>query len=161
MSAPEQDFDASEDDTPNNDSWDSFWAEVESESNQRTETIRGVTVVIPSSLPLKFSRELERLQDSDGSAELSALLINLFGQDVFDAWTDAGMSTLELQVVLAWVTALANGQDITFRRALELVRERGKEAAEAASQTHSNRSAGSGGPSKRTSSGNTASNRRR
>lgn len=133
-------------------SWDAFWAEVQREEEAahggpRTEDIRGVTVTVPTGLPLSLTRRMEELQDSDRLEDVAELLTKLFGEGVYEAWVDAGMETLELQVVLAWAVAQGTGQDISFRRAYEIVRERqkqGKALAQAA-RTRSRRSAGTGG----------------
>jgi len=52
------------------DSWDEFWAEIKrAEADERgeaaTEVIRGVTVVVPHDLPLRFQRRLEEIQDAE------------------------------------------------------------------------------------------------
>ena len=102
--------------TEQRESWDEFWAEVEAEQGgPRTETIRGVTVTVPTSLPLRFVRKMERLQDSSRFEDIASLTADLFGQDAVDAWTEAGMGLMELQTIFAWGVAHASGQPVSFR----------------------------------------------
>lgn len=201
-------------------SWDEFWAETErAEADERgdaaTETIRGVEVVVPHDLPLRFQRRLDDVQTQERTAradaaerearaaelraaeargddvtadleELNApaddpagdealantkaLLVDLFGRDVFDQWVDGGMTEKEFQVVLLWGMAHGKGQPMTFREAYTAFRRaEGKAPAPAsasAGATDSNSSrpsakrkprAATGGRSKATSTASTGS----
>lgn len=139
-------------------SWDAFWAEVH--GPVETATIRGVTVQVPRDLPLSFEYRASATRDSSRQEDHKALLKDLFGVDVLDAWVDAGMGAIEFQVVLFWAVSHGRGKPISFREAYEQVlgMERGK--AEAARTRTGDESAATGGRSKRTSPGSTASRRR-
>lgn len=137
-------------------SWDDFWAEVV--PTRRTENIRGVEVDVPADLPLKFTRELEQLVESQRDEDIQYLVSVLFGEDILDAWTENGMTGPEFQTVLAWGVAQGQGRDVSFREAYEAVRTGGKSLAPPASQT---KSGGTGARSRRTSGGSTTSRRKR
>jgi hypothetical protein len=153
---------------PNPDqSWDDFWAEVQrAEADARTgpptQTIRGIEVRVPHDLPLLFERKVDQLKGSDDEDAFADLLADLFGADVLDAWTEAGMTAREFQVALAWGMANGKGKPMTFREAYELVMDRDGDEGKASSSTRTNgRSGGSGGRSKRTSGASTGSRRKR
>lgn len=148
-------------------SWDAFWAEVAPEL-VRTETIRGVKVEIPSNLPLSFD---QRMAAAASEVAIRALLAEIFGTDVLDKWTKAGMGHLELQVVLTWAVANGQGRATGYREAYDLVRNAGKapapanreerRAAVARKPAAPRPSAATGGRSKPTSSASTTSTRKR
>lgn len=145
-------------------SWDDFWAEVEQRETPATTVIRGVRVPIPHDLPLRFDRRLEQLQGSTSEADVRALLTDLFGADVLDAWVEAGMTSREFRTLLRWAVANGRGTAMTFREAYEAVRadeQQGKAQTEATASTPSSAASGDSGPSsKRTSPASTASRRR-
>lgn len=138
-------------------SWDAFWDEVA--AKRRTETIRGVTVTVPADLPLFFPMKLQQAWDSDSEEDFKALVADLFGADTLDAWIEAGMGMQEFQTVLAWGMGQGSGKGTTFAEALEMVRS-GQGKAEPANRAERRRSAGTGGPSKRTSNASTGSRRK-
>lgn len=136
-------------------SWDAFWDEIRREEEAerggpRTETIRGVQVVVPHDLPLRFDRRLDQRSGSSSEEDMRALLVDLFGEDILDQWIDAGMTDMEFRVVLMWGVANGKGKPTTFREAYELVRER--ESGKAKSSTRKSAGGGgTGGRSKQTS----------
>lgn len=147
------------------DSFDAFWAE---QSAGRTTVIRGVKVAIPTDLPLAVEMRAKELSESTAEADIRELLSLLFGTDVLDDWRDAGMGLRELQTVLAWATGQAAGKGTTFAEALAAVIEAAGEGKAPSGQNRAARraaprkqSASTGGPSKPTSSGSTASTRTR
>jgi hypothetical protein len=170
MSTPEHDIPGIDDEIEDeqddqHESWEAFWAEVQREKaaergELQTEVIRGVTVTVPHDLPLRFDRETERVRNSSSLSDIKALLEDLFGLDVLEAWMDAGMMHDEFQVVLAWGVANGRGRPTTFREAYEIVTA-GAEGKAKSSARKSGGSGGSGGPSKRTSTRATGSRRKR
>jgi hypothetical protein len=145
-------------------SWDAFWAEVDGDRTARTETIRGVTVRVPTDLQLRFGQRLEELQDSEREEDVASLVADLFGHDVYGQWAQAGMTGREFQTVLAWGISHARGQAISFHEAYALVKqaEQGKPAAPIGGNREQRRqSARTGGPSRPTSGASTHSRRRR
>lgn len=140
--------------------WDQFWDEIR--AGGRTETIRGVTVRVPTDIPLAVERRMEELADSSALEDVAELVAGIFGADVLDQWIDAGMGMIEFKTVVAWGMAQGTGQDIGFRDAYERIRaaDEGKPPGpnRAARRAASKKpSAASGGRSKRTSSANTRS----
>ncbi|MFD3929684.1 hypothetical protein [Streptomyces sp. NPDC058614] len=143
--------------------WDEFWAEV---SGGRTETIRGVQVTVPTDIPLAMEQRINELQDAEDEDSFAELIALLFGTDALGAWREGGMGLRELKTVLAWGIAHANGQDMTFAEAYDLVMQEeaggGKTPApkgpnRAARRAQSTRT---GGPSKPTSRASTGSARK-
>lgn len=146
------------------DSFDAFWAEQA--RGGRTTVIRGVTVPVPSDLPLSLEMRAQELSESTAETDIRELLALLFGTDVLDAWRDAGMGLLELKTVLAWGSAQGAGRDISFAEALEAVRAGEGEGKAPSGQNRAARraapkpqSASTGGRSKATSRASTASAR--
>lgn len=146
-------------------SYEAFLAEA---FGSGTETIRGVTVRVPTDVPLAMEQRMRDLRDSESEDDIRELVAMLFGDDVLDAWRDAGMGLLEFKTVLAWGMAHAAGAGVSFMEAFEAVREaeadegkapsgQNRAARRAAPKT---RSAGTGGRSARTSAASTASGRR-
>lgn len=147
---------------PAEQSWDAFWAEV---GGQRTTVIRGIEVPVPGDMPMRLRRRIEELQDSESEEAVAELVALLFGQDVYGEWEEAGIGAFEFQVILTWGIAQATGRaDFTFAQALDAVRK-GEEGKALGAQPPNRaarraQSAGTGGPSKRTSSASTGSARR-
>lgn len=147
--------------------WDDFWAEI---SGGRTEVIRGVEVPVPADMPLGYEQRATALGGlgEDSPLEAFAELVDpLFGPGVFEQWVDAGMGQIELLTAITWGMAQANGRDMSFREAYEVVTsddpgkaisQPNRAARRAASKP---RSASTGTRSKRTSSASTGSTRAR
>lgn len=145
-------------------SWDAFWSEQKRKRQAELGTaakviIRGVEVVKPHDLPMRFDQQLTDLADSDDENDIRGLVVDLFGKDVIDAWVANGMEDEEFKVILLWGVAVGRGRDITFEQAYEAVQSEGKSLAPNRSARRA--SARSGGPSKRTSRASTASPRKR
>ncbi|WP_101788645.1 hypothetical protein [Nonomuraea indica] len=163
----EHDEDLVNDEVAETQSWDDFWAEVQraeqaARTGPPTQIIRGVEVRVPHDLPLLFERKVDQLRDSGDEDAFAELLADLFGADVLDAWTEAGMMAREFQVVLAWGMANGKGREMSFREAYELVVAQDGDEGKGKSSTRTNaRSGGTGGRSKRTSAANTSSRRKR
>jgi hypothetical protein len=145
--------------------WDDFWGEVN--AARTTEVIRGVTVPVPTDLPLIFKQRMTELQDSDRDEDVRELVALVFGEGVLDQWRDAGMGAQELKVLLAWGFANGSGKPTSFREAFEIVTEaeaQGKAPGapnRAARRAATNaRSSASGAASKPTSRASTASARK-
>jgi hypothetical protein len=155
-------------------SWDEFWAE---RAAARTEVIRGVTVNVPTDLPLNYEQRLGLLGDLGEDSkpeEFEPLIEPLFGEGVFQQWYDAGMGAREFLTIVVWGYAQASGRDVSFAEAYELAMgdDPGKalapnrEARRAAKKTAAKktaskpRSGATGGPSRRTSSASTGTARR-
>lgn len=141
-------------------SWDSFWAERQREEAaergvETTTVIRGVEVVIPHDLPLKFDQRVTQMQGSARIEDVHDLVGELFGEGVLDEWVESGMGDREFQTVLLWGIARGKGRQVTFEQAYEAVRTQGKSLLPNRSAKRG--SARSGGPSKQTSAASTAS----
>lgn len=156
------------DDPADRQSFDAFWGEVEHERGTRTEyeSILGVQVPIPTTMPLSFAFQLEDLKTSESLDDFRRLVGELFGISVFEQLLAAGVDEEQLLVILGWGMAHAKGQPITFREAHELMQRSGQGNGQAANRetrraAQRQPSAIGGGRSRPTSSGSTASRRRR
>ncbi|NRQ35981.1 hypothetical protein HII36_29725 [Nonomuraea sp. NN258] len=165
------DVDFEAEDRPEFESWDAFWdetlrAEAAERGQQPTEVIRGVTVRVPQDLPLSFEFKAKKLKNSDSEQDFAALLANLFGTDVLDAWVSNGMGGKEFKVVLAWGLSHGKGKPITFREAYDSVMAAESDDADDAedegkdSPQRNAASGSTGARSRRTSTASTGSSRR-
>lgn len=147
--------------------WDAFWAEVNAK-DAPTEVIRGITVAVPSDLPLGFQQRVAQLQNSDRDEDVRELVGRIFGEGILDQWIAADMGAREFKIVMAWGIANGSGKPTSFHEAYDIVtaaEAEGKEASapqpnRAARRAASTKaSSASGGASKRTSSASTRSAR--
>lgn len=134
------------DTTPDHATWDAYWAAIEAkraaeQGAAATTVIRGVTVQVPTSLPMRVDRDIERMSASTDLADIQALLVTLFGSDVLDAWIDAGMHEDEFRVALLWALSHGKGRGLTFAQAHEAVMSEG-ESLRAAPANRAERRAG-------------------
>lgn len=104
---------------PATQSWDAFWAEVN--AKPQTEVIRGVTVPVPSDMPLGFQQRVNALRDSDRDEDVQELVALIFGPGVLDQWIANGMGAREFRIVCGWGIANGSGQPTTFRQAYDLM----------------------------------------
>jgi hypothetical protein len=142
-------------------SWDDFWAEQQSDGP--TEVIRGVTVPVPTDMPLGYEARLAELHDADTADVMDELIDGLFGAGVYQQWVTAGMGVQELLTVLTWGMCHAGGREVTFAEAREIALsgDEGKAPNRAARRAASKpRSASTGGRSRPTSSASTGSARK-
>lgn len=151
------------------------WRDFEATNprKQETKTILGVTVVVPTDLPLNVERRLDELQDSEDTEDVKELLQLLFGQDVLDAWVDAGLTGRQFKVLLAWGIANGQGKPTSFAEAMEIVAKAEADEAAGKAKTVPNRAdrrkassatrgSGKAGPSSsRTSAASTKSRTKR
>lgn len=152
---------------PATQSWDAFWAEVN--AKPQTEVIRGVTVPVPSDMPLGFQQRANELRDSTSDEDIQELVAMIFGPGVLDQWIANGMGAKEFRVVCGWGFRNGQGQPTTFREAFDLMaaaEAEGKAPGEPSAPNRAARraatkprSSAGGATSKRTSSGSTASTR--
>lgn len=143
------------DETPAVESWDAMWAEVRGD---RTETIRGVVVRVPTGFTLDLEQRLEELKTASGLGGFIAIATELFGAAACAELREARLDLLQWQVLVAWGMSHARGVPVTFRQAYDEVKARNAEAPQGKASAPTKRSAaGSGGRSRRTSSASTAS----
>jgi hypothetical protein len=105
-------------------SFDEFWESIE--DTPETEVIRGVEVRVPSpsTVTLRTQTRLRRLDlDTVSDADLTAAINDLFGDDAYQRWHDAGMQIRQLGVVLVWGLARAGGNSISWPEAYRAVTE--------------------------------------
>ncbi|WP_367128330.1 hypothetical protein [Saccharothrix sp. HUAS TT1] len=150
-----------------------FWRDATAGEVRETKTIFGVTVEVPTDLPLNFENLVEAMGKSSKEEDVKKLVGILFGQDVLDTWKARGCTGRQFQVLFMWGYANGQGKPTTFAEAKQLADEaaaadaEGKAApvpnradrrAKASSATRASGAAGRS--SSRTSSASTASRRR-
>ncbi|MFI9203335.1 hypothetical protein [Streptomyces sp. NPDC053048] len=114
--------------------FDAFFAEESATRPRERLTLYGTTYVLPESLPLMFTLQMERVQNSSDPADVRKMLATLYGADVLDVWAERGMTDRQLGVVLIYSAAnIRNPGSVSMARAAELYaqQEAGKAAAPA------------------------------
>ncbi|MFD3911198.1 hypothetical protein [Streptomyces sp. NPDC058603] len=114
--------------------FDAFFAEESATRPREQLTLYGTTYTLPESLPLLFTLQMERVQNSSDPDDIRRMLATLYGGDVLDIWADHGMTDRQLGIVLMYSAAnIRNPGSITMARAAELYAEQdaGKAAAPA------------------------------
>ncbi|MFI0906761.1 hypothetical protein ACH4TE_25045 [Streptomyces sioyaensis] len=87
--------------------FDAFFAEQNEPRFGSTLRLYGREYVLPTSLPLLFTLQMERVQNSTEPDDIRRLLSSLFGPAALDEWADHGMTDRQLGVVLLWSAANA------------------------------------------------------
>lgn len=85
--------------------FDAFFAEESVTRPRQPLTLYGRTYLLPESLPLMFTLQMERVQHSSDPDDIRKMLATLFGGDVLDTWAEKGMTDRQLGVVLIWSAA--------------------------------------------------------
>ncbi|MEV5086880.1 hypothetical protein AB0N18_02835 [Streptomyces griseoincarnatus] len=87
--------------------FDAFFGEEVDKGKRPRQPLRvcGKTYVLPDSLPLMFTLQAERVQQSSSVDDVRAMLAPLFGRDALDEWADAGMTDRQFRIVLMYAAA--------------------------------------------------------
>lgn len=108
-------------------SWDAFWLE---RKGNRAETIRGVSIRVPTGMTLAYQQTVREDLDRRGSRSYPQLAADLFRApdgtqipDLWQRWVQAGMEVDELEVVIRWGLRHAAGDPITFEEAVDQLAE--------------------------------------
>ncbi|MFJ7337882.1 hypothetical protein ACIQUU_32115 [Streptomyces sp. NPDC101116] len=133
--------------------FDAFFGEEVNRRERPTLTVCGKTYTLPDSLPLMFTLQAERVQESSSVDDVRKMLAPLFGADALDHWADNGMTDRQFRIVLVYATAnVRTPGSLTMQAAAEL-HDR-QEAEKAAGKAPSpNRAARRSKTKKRGSSG--------
>jgi hypothetical protein len=101
--------------------FDAFFAEESATRPRQSLTLYGRDYVLPESLPLLFTLQMERVQNSSNADDVRKMLSTLYGGDILDTWADHGMTDRQLGVVLIYSAAnIRNPGSCTMQRAAEL-----------------------------------------
>ncbi|MFC8095374.1 hypothetical protein [Streptomyces sp. NPDC057301] len=119
--------------------FDAFFSEQNEPRFGATLRLYGREYVLPTSLPLLFTLQMERVQSSSDPNDIRRLLSSLFGPSSLDEWAEHGMTDRQLGVVLVW--AAANSREpgcLSIAEAAELfdAQEEAKEAGEQGKAPH-------------------------
>ncbi|MEW2297314.1 hypothetical protein ABZ719_32210 [Streptomyces sp. NPDC006743] len=112
--------------------FDAFFAEESATRPRERLTLFGSTYTLPESLPLMFTLQMERVQESSDPNDVRRMLATLYGADVLDTWAEHGLTDRQLGVVLIYSAAnIRKPGSCTMARAAELYeqQEAGKAAA--------------------------------
>lgn len=107
--------------------FDEFFAEEQATEPRFGAVLRlyGREYVLPTSLPLLFTLQMERVKHSSDPDDIRRLLSSLFGPRALDEWAENGMQDDQLGIVLIW--SAANSREpgcLSIREAAELYYER-------------------------------------
>ncbi|WP_432110784.1 hypothetical protein [Streptomyces sp. YPW6] len=118
--------------------FDAFFAEQAPDRPRTALTLYGRDYVLPDSLPLLFTLQMERVQNSSDPDDVRTMLSTLFGDDVLDTWAEHGMTDRQLGIVLIYSAAnIRKPGGVTMQRAAELYDQ--GEAAKAGKAPAANR----------------------
>ncbi|MFJ9816158.1 hypothetical protein ACIRU3_12995 [Streptomyces sp. NPDC101151] len=112
--------------------FDAFFAEQDTAAERVSLTLFGRTYVLPASLPLMFTLQMERVQHSSEPGDIAKMLATLFGAGALDTWAEAGMTDQQLGIVLIYAAGNIRAPgSVSMQRAAELYaeQEKGKAAA--------------------------------
>lgn len=135
--------------------FDAFFGEEVNKGTRTRQplTVCGRTYILPDSLPLMFTLQATRVQESSSIDDVRKMLTPLFGRDALDDWAEAGMTDRQFRIVLIYAAANVRAPgSLTMQGAAELHDE--QEAAKAAGKVVGpNRAARRSKPKKHASSG--------
>ncbi|WP_147481188.1 hypothetical protein [Streptomyces shenzhenensis] len=101
--------------------FDAFFAEQDTTRPRQPFTLYGTRYVLPDSLPLMFTLQMERVQNSSDPADVRRMLATLFGGDTLDVWAENGMTDRQFGIVLIYSAAnMRTPGSVTMQRAAEL-----------------------------------------
>ncbi|MFK0180005.1 hypothetical protein ACIQVR_28990 [Streptomyces xanthochromogenes] len=112
--------------------FDAFFAEQAEAAERVSLTLFGREYVLPESLPLMFTLQMERVQNSSDPGDIRKMLATLYGADALDTWAEAGMTDKQLGIVLIYSAGnIRSPGSVSMQRAAELYaeQEKGKAAA--------------------------------
>jgi hypothetical protein len=133
--------------------FDAFFSEQAEQREGVPLRLFGREYRLPTSLPLLFTLQMERLKDSADPDDIRKMLASLFGPDALDAWAERGMTDRQLGVVLVWSTANCRKPGaVSMSEAARLYDERENAAAGKAAPNRAERRAKSQGKGKRPAS---------
>ncbi|MFD4371494.1 hypothetical protein ACFWPY_07870 [Streptomyces sp. NPDC058527] len=115
-----------QDHAPKSADFDAFFAEQRKGRTSRRQPLRlfGRKYTLPESLPILFTLQAERLQNSDNPEDVRRMLTALYGEDVLDEWAEKGMEDDQLGTLLIWsAAAIRSPGKVSMARAAELYYE--------------------------------------
>ncbi|WP_406353257.1 hypothetical protein [Streptomyces sp. NBC_00658] len=101
--------------------FDAFFAEQIPDRPRAALTLYARDYVLPDSLPLLFTLQMERVQHSSDPDDVRRMLATLFGDGTLDEWAQRGMTDRQLGVVLIYSAAnIRKPGSLSMQRAAEL-----------------------------------------
>ncbi|GGW67902.1 hypothetical protein GCM10010340_52530 [Streptomyces griseoloalbus] len=101
--------------------FDAFFGEEVTTRPRQPLTVCGKTYTLPDSLPLMFTLQAERVQQSSSIDDVRKMLAPLFGRDALDDWADGGMTDRQFRIVLIYAAAnVRTPGSLTMQGAAEL-----------------------------------------
>ena len=133
--------------------FDAFFSEQAEQREGVPLRLFGREYRLPTSLPLLFTLQMERLKESADADDIRKMLASLFGPDALDEWAQRGMTDRQLGVVLVWSAANCRKPGaVSMAEAARLYDERENAAAGKATPNRAERRAKSQGKGKRPAS---------
>lgn len=103
--------------------FDAWRAEQAAARKAETVTVFGQDIPVPTSISLDLSMRVDEA-DADDLDTLTELVGEMYGDGELQRWRDAGCSTQEFAVLLAWGSARGQGQQLDFAEAAQRVADR-------------------------------------
>ncbi|WP_405561919.1 hypothetical protein [Streptomyces sp. NBC_01180] len=101
--------------------FDAFFAEESATRPRQTLTLYGTEYTLPDSLPLMFTLQMERIQNSSDPDDIRKMLATLYGCNTLDDWAEHGMTDRQLSVVLIYSAAnIKTPNSTSMQRAAQL-----------------------------------------
>ncbi|MDT0432808.1 hypothetical protein [Streptomyces salyersiae] len=98
-----------------------FFAEEAATRPRQPITLYGTRYLLPHSLPLMFTMQMERVQASEDVEDVRTMLATLYGPGALDRWAEKGMTEDQLGIVLIYSAAnIKRPGSCTMQRAAEL-----------------------------------------
>lgn len=108
--------------------FDAFFAEEVAHRPRQPLTLYGKTYTLPDSLPLMFTLQAERVQNSSSVDDVRAMLATLFDGGALDDWAAGGMTDRQFRIVLIYATAnVRTPGSLTMQGAAELHDQRAEQ----------------------------------
>jgi ArsR family metal-binding transcriptional regulator len=87
--------------------FDAFFGEEvdKGKREQQTVTVCGKRYILPDSLPLMFTLQATRVQESSSIDDVRKMLAPLFGRNALDDWAEGGMTDRQFRIVLIYAAA--------------------------------------------------------
>ena len=103
--------------------FDAWRAEQAAARKPETVVIFGQDVSVPTAISLDLSMRVDET-DEDDLDTLTELVAEMFGDGELQRWREAGCTTREFAVLLAWGNACGQGESLSFEDAARLIADR-------------------------------------
>lgn len=108
---------------PDNYDFDAWRAAERAKRRKATITVFGQKIPVPTAISLDLSLRVEEA-DLDDRETLAELVAEMYGAGELERWRKGGCSVEDFALLLAWGSARAQGDEVTFEQAAEVLAKR-------------------------------------